>query len=94
MREGSGDGDEEDVRQPVVDVDVALELGELRGSVEHIASDLGELASDVGRTLDAMGHMLNDTRSALQSIQFTMSALLLVTIAATVLILGTLRHWF
>ncbi len=29
MREGSGDSDEEDVRQPVVDVDVTLELGEL-----------------------------------------------------------------
>jgi hypothetical protein len=77
------------IRQPVVDVDVALEINQLDGTVQGIAHQLESL-TEISSSLDELGHLLNDTRSDLR----TLSALLLLIFAGIIGIIGTLRHWF
>jgi hypothetical protein len=93
MPDNSDDFDEPDVRQPVVDVDLADGLSQLESSIKYIAGELEQL-NQIGRVLDEIGHMLNELQSTLRNIQFRVSACLLMIIAGIVVLVGTLRHWF
>jgi hypothetical protein len=81
--------DEPDIRQPVADVDVYIELSQLSGTVKYIADELNQL-DQIGRGLGELGYSVSELRSVLQGIQFTASALLRGLMA----MVGTLRHWF
>jgi hypothetical protein len=85
------DIDEEDSGQPVVDVEANIELGQLRGSVEDIARQLGDLASALDRSFDIMLHTVNDRLNRILTAVFAFE---FVVVAGIVAIVGTLRHWF
>lgn len=85
------DIDDEDSRQPVVDVEANIELSQLRGSVEDIARQCSDLASAVDRSLDTKLHMVNDRLSQMLTAVFAFE---FVVVAGIVAIVGTLRHWF
>ena len=93
MPDGRDDFEERDFRQPVADVDVLVELGQLRGAVDAIAEKLDQLDQST-RVLEDIDLLVNEARSRLGSIQFTVTALLVVTAFGVIAILGTLRHWF
>lgn len=91
MPDRSDELDEEDFRQPVVDVDANVELSQLRGSVEDIARDLTELASNMERSLDVISHTVND---GLKNILTAIFGFEFVVVAGIIVIVGTMRHWF
>lgn len=91
MPDRSDELDEEDFRQPVVDVDANVELSQLRGSVEDIARDLTELASNMERSLDVISHTVNDR---LKNILTAIFGFEFVVVAGIIVIVGTMRHWF
>jgi hypothetical protein len=93
MPDGRDDFEEHDFRQPVADVDVLVELGQLRGAVDAIAEKLDQLDQST-RVLEDIDLLVNEARSRLGSIQLTVTALLVVAVFGIIAILGTLRNWF
>jgi len=93
MPNGPDDFDEEEFRQPAVDVDVVIKLDELRSSIDGISEELKQL-HQIDRGLDEIGHLVNESRSTLQSIRFRATTCLVVIVVGIVVILATLRHWF
>jgi hypothetical protein len=84
------DFDEPDLRQPGVDVDVAIELSQLGGTIRGIAHDMVNIEQE----LDRISHTLSESSYTLRRIQSEVFMFLLLIVIGIVVILGTLRHWF
>jgi hypothetical protein len=84
------DLDEPDFRQPVVDVDVEIELNQLRGTVEGIAHGM----ENVEQELDRITRTLNECSNTLRGIEYSLGMFLGIIILGIAIIVGTLRHWF
>jgi len=83
-----GPDEEDDPRQAVVDVDVAIAIDQLRGSVDAVADELQQLET-TDRVVQEMGHMINDLQSKLQNVSVLLTLILLCVAG----ILAKLMNW-
>jgi hypothetical protein len=83
-----GPDEEDNPRRAVVDVDVAIAIDQLRGSVDAVADELQQLET-TGRVVQEMGHMINDLQSKLQNVSVLLTLILLCVAG----ILAKLMNW-
>ena len=88
------DLDEPDHRQPVIDVDVAIELSQLSGVVKSIAQSVDGVERGLDQISRALDELAQGMRFETRQLGVYLFFIIVSIIVGIVAILGTLRHWF